>query len=472
MGVVIWMGVRPSSLKIIIFQELIQTSNCMFITMENNLNNARVIVTYGRSLIALMIAQSLGRRGAEIIGCDDVNMTVLSFSKFVSDHHIYASPQKNPTQFIKDLKKIILDNKPDDNRPYVLIPSFYEARLIAKHADEFKNIITLACPSYDSINAIDPKDHLIKTLSDTDIDFPDSWFPQDNDDLKTISEKCDFPVFIKPPDEVGGRGISKVSNADELQVAFQQLKEDYPDKQIIVQELAKGVDYCFCGLFDKGRLITSMVYHNAQKFPNNTGPGVVRETVDLSLFNPIAEQLMTHVKWNGVCEIDFMWTGDNADAPMMIEVNPRFWSGLDHSIKSNLDFPYYLYQLFINGTVDDLDDVNIGHKTTIPILSGLSAAEAFMDNSINFDKLEQQWPSIKDNLNNLKIDKVVSLFQDSLSGSISFGHAYDVFKTMSLEAKKAEKITITDDDPFVGLGALFIIGSLLKHGKLPPEIKR
>ena len=39
----------------------------------------RVILTYGRSLMALVIARSLAQRGVEIIGCDDVDLTVLSF---------------------------------------------------------------------------------------------------------------------------------------------------------------------------------------------------------------------------------------------------------------------------------------------------------------------------------------------------------------------------------------------------------
>ena len=46
----------------------------------------RAIVMYGRSLMALEIAYSLGERGIEVIGCDDVDFTVLSFSRFVKKH--------------------------------------------------------------------------------------------------------------------------------------------------------------------------------------------------------------------------------------------------------------------------------------------------------------------------------------------------------------------------------------------------
>ena len=54
----------------------------------------RAIVTYGRSLISLLIAQSLGMRGIDVIGCDSVPMTVLSFSKYVSKNHVCESYDK------------------------------------------------------------------------------------------------------------------------------------------------------------------------------------------------------------------------------------------------------------------------------------------------------------------------------------------------------------------------------------------
>ena len=51
---------------------------------NSELARGRVIVTYGRSLMSLAIARSLHERGVEIIGCDDVGMTALSFSKNIN----------------------------------------------------------------------------------------------------------------------------------------------------------------------------------------------------------------------------------------------------------------------------------------------------------------------------------------------------------------------------------------------------
>lgn len=89
-----------------------------------------------------------------------------------------------------------------------------------------------------------------------------------------------------------------------------------------------------------------MVYHNVQKFPRDSGAGVIRETVDSTKFDDICETLMQEIGWAGVVEIDFLWDEKESSTPQMIEVNPRFWAALDHAITSGIDFPWLLFQLF------------------------------------------------------------------------------------------------------------------------------
>lgn len=432
----------------------------------------KVIVTYGRSLIALMIAQSLGARGIEVIGCDDVSMTVLTFSQFVSKNYIYTSPDDNEEKFIEDLITIARDNKPEDGSPYVLMPAFRDAKIIAKHKERFEGIITLSCPEFEAIDKVDHKDAFAKTTKELDVSTPKTWLPTDENDLDKIITEMEFPVFIKPPDDVGGRGISKITDSQALKAAFKDLQKRYPGDQILVQGLAKGVDYCFCGLFDHGNLVASMVYHNLQKFPAEAGAGVVRETVESERFDKIAQQLMGPLKWHGVAGIDFMWDEDENTTPVMIEVNPRFWAGLDHSIKSNVDFPWLLYKLVTQGKAKDDGDVKIGHKTSLPELATLSQIESLFAEAINFDELEAQWPEIKKHLKESELQKAVEIFKDALRDSLSLDQALKTFGTMRKQVKEAQKISYGEDDPFIGLGALFILGSLIKHGKLPPEVTR
>ncbi len=438
--------------------------------MKNTDKNAKIIVTYGRSLIALMIAQSLGARGHEIIGCDSVGMTVLSFSKFVEKNETYACPIKSPEKFIDDLIEIVKKHKPDDDRNYLLMPSFREVKLIAKHKNRFPDCITIAAPSIESIKKVTPKDNFAKTVKDLSVESPQTWLPENEDDLSKISKELSFPVFIKPADDVGGRGISKIENEADLHAGFKKLKAEYPDQQILVQALSKGVDYCFCGLFDNGELVAHMTYHNVQKFPAETGAGVVRETVEDQRFADIAQKLMKPIKWHGVAEIDFMWDETEQHIPEMIEVNPRFWAGLDHSVKSNVDFPHLLYQMFTGQKLDGARDANIGHQTALPIMPALGQTQQFLDTAINFEAMEEKWPSILDNLKKTNFSKAGALFKSAIDGTFSFDSAIAEFKNTADKNKNAEKISYGEDDPFIGLGIMFVLSYLAKNGTLPPEL--
>ena len=440
--------------------------------MTENTSSGRVIVTYGRSLIALMIAQSLGSRGISIIGCDDVPLTVLSFSRFVDKTHVYASPEKDEEKFIEDLLKVVKDNRPDPDCAYVLMPAFREAKIIAKHKELFNGLITVACPDFKAINQVDPKDHFARTLQELGVESPRTWLPKDGNELNDQMSEIEFPVFIKPPDDVGGRGISKVENKSDLISAFEGLSETYPGQQILVQEPAAGVDYCYCGLFDNGNRVASMVYHNVHKFPSDTGPGVVRETVASERFDVLADKLMQPLKWDGVVGIDFMWDEQEESVPKMLEVNARFWAGLDHSIKSNVDFPWLLYRLVVDGRVEQADQANIGHKTQLPVLSTFARVEEAFSGAVDFKELETRWPEIEQHIENRRFADAVKLLTNLLSDSVSLGQVYDSMKVMLTQPEEAESISYSKDDPLVGLGVLFVLGSLIEHAELPPELTR
>ncbi len=441
--------------------------------MSKQEQKGRVIVTYGRSLVALMIAQSLGSKGIEVIGCDDVNMTVLSFSKFVKKNVLYTSPSISEDAFIDDLVKIAKNNKPEDDQPYLLIPAFRDAEIIARHKEKFEGIITVACPDSEAIDRVNHKDTFAKTTQDLGVESLKTWLPKTKQDLEDQTSEMEFPVFIKPAIGAGGRGISKEHNAQTLITRFESLQKKYPNQQILVQEMAQGVDYCFCGLFEHGTLVASMVYHNIRKYPMEAGQGVVRETVESKKFDKLAQDLMGPLNWNGVAGIDFIWDEKEDSAPMMIEVNPRFWAGLDHSIKSNVDFPYLLYKMFTQGDLDIEDNAYIGLKTSLPGLSTIARIKEMMSQEIfRFDKLQEKWPDIKSRIADNDLKNAYRLFSDAVQDTVSFSEAIDALKAIRRESKEAEDMTYADDDPFVGLGALFILGSLIQHGELPPEIKR
>lgn len=434
-----------------------------------DLSAGRVIVTYGRSLMALAIARSLAQRGVEVIAADDVDLTVLAFSKWSEKSEKHAKAADDPDAFLDDLERIVRDNKPEDDRPYVLMPIFKETELVAKNAERFAPYVTVAAPPASAIDTVHPKDAFARTINRLDLPAPESFACESEDQLEEAIAAMDFPCIIKPADGVGGRGISKVDDEAALRDAWASLNEEFPGAPV-VQALSEGDDYCYCFLAIDGEIVADMAYRNLVSYPADYGAGVIRETVEHAPFQEAARKLVSDTGWNGVGQIDFMWTGEDSDTPQMIELNPRFWANLDHSVSSGVDFPWMHYEQAVTGKVSDTPKAVIGHRSKLPGLWLLAALE---NRDADKDRAERETANAEllEKLKSGKVREAFQAFASQPNTGLGLRHAFQDLKKRLQDADAVETVGIDDDDPLVGLGVLFVLGSLLEHGELPPELK-
>jgi predicted ATP-grasp superfamily ATP-dependent carboligase len=434
--------------------------------MVSNLDRGRVIVTYGRSLMALTIAQSLGSRGVEVIGCDDVGLTALSFSRYAKKHFVHASATTDPERFIDDLEAAIIRHKPPDERPYVLMPCFQETRLIARHAERLSRHIKVAAPAIEAIRAVDPKDSLMRTARRLNLRIPSTWTSEElaSGALPTPSG---FPLIAKPPHGVGGRGVRRINDSDELATALAGWSRD--GQSMLVQDFAPGEDYCLTALFDRGALKASAAYHNLSQFPRGAGAGVLRETVEDAPFQETTQTLFGALGWTGVVEIDFRWNGSSA--PYLIEVNPRFWAGLFHSVESGVDFPWMLYELAVRGEVATPAIPKLGQRTKVGGLYLLAAIQEVADSDEGFAAAKTAWAAAAQKFQSGRLLAATRELGRLVTEGPDMARAAGRLRTALRSAHNAPNELFRSDDPLVSLGALFIVASLLRHGRLPPEIK-
>jgi predicted ATP-grasp superfamily ATP-dependent carboligase len=434
--------------------------------MVSTLDRGRVVVTYGRSLMALTIAQSLGSRGVEVIGCDDVGLTALSFSRYARKHFVHASATTDPERFIDDLEAAIIRYKPVDERPYVLMPCFQETRLIARHAQRLARHITVAAPSIESIRAVDPKDSLMRTARRLGLRIPRTWTSEELAS-DAISGPDVFPVIAKPPHGVGGRGVRRLGDADELAAALAAWR--LQGQAMLVQDFAPGEDYCLTALFDRGVLAASAAYRNLSQFPRGAGAGVLRETVEDAPFLETAQALFGALGWSGVVEVDFRW--DRSSAPYLIEVNPRFWAGLFHSVESGVDFPWMLYELAVTGKVATPAIPKLGQRTKVGGLYLLAAIQDVADSEEGFAAARTAWTAAAQKFQSGRLLAAAKDLARAVADGPDMARAAGRLRAALASADKAPNELFRSDDPLVSLGVLFIVASLLRHGRLPPEIK-
>ena len=194
----------------------------------------------------------------------------------------------------------------------------------------------------------------------------------------------------------------------------------------------------------------------------------MRETVEDNVFLPSAEKLVKALNWNGVAQFDFRWSGQADDPAYLIEVNPRFWAGLFHSVQSGVDFPWQLYELASRGSIQSKDEAVLGTKTKVPGLWMVSAVQEIAESETHFDKLKETLSRSK---HSESWKERLALLKEAIVDAVDEKDIIEKIKIMGAQAKEAKSEFDADDDPFIGLGALFVVSSLIRHGSLPPELK-
>ncbi|MFP4098409.1 MAG: ATP-grasp domain-containing protein, partial [Alphaproteobacteria bacterium] len=327
----------------------------------------------------------------------------------------------------------------------------------------------IAAPDLEAIKKVHPKNHLAGTLKELEVSAPETWLPENEDDLRKMAKnELTFPVLIKPYDQSSGRGIHKVEDQDELLKYYQENHEKF-GQQSLIQNIVKGKEYCYCALYDHGEKKAGMAYQNLFTFPPASGPGAMRETIDSKVFAEVADPLMRKLNWNGVAEFDFFWNGDDESLPKLIEVNGRLWGGLFQSVESGIDFPWLLFLLTADGSVNTSQTAEIGTKTKLPGTWMISALHDIIVNDENANEIEQKGQAA---LQSLKDGEIL----DGLKEFGSYLQAHINEKKNRIEAvtelgRAARSQVLDTDDPLAGWGFLFILSSLLRHGELPKEVR-
>jgi len=427
----------------------------------------RVLLTYSRSLMALTAAQSLSDHGIDVVGCDSIDMTVLQFSKHSKGHKVVPGHREDPEAFIAGLIKAADALRPRGDVPYVLMPIFEETSVIAQFADRLRAAgLIVAAPDHSSIVQVEPKDRLPAAAEAAGVAFPRTIYPGSMAALDAALESLAFPLITKPARGVGGRGVARHDSAAKLKAWLEAKPPASKVEWPLLQEVAPGDDYCFCALCEDGELRAWMTYRSLHGFPPRRGAGVLRETVDSAPFTDAAATLLRHLKWSGVCEIDYRWTGKLEDAPSLIEVNPRFWAGLFQSVASGVDFPWLLYRQVTGDPVLEPPEVTVGRRSKVPLLAFISAAQTIAEEDSYFQTLSERWDQMAD-----KDRRGFGAFVTGLFDVKALRVYLKALGASREQTAGAATDFIPLDDPGTTLGVLFVLSSLIRRGELPPELR-
>lgn len=427
----------------------------------------RALVTFARSWQALAAIRSLGRRGVEVVAGDELSLTPGALSKYSIDSFVYPSPEADPEGFLDAVEEAVRRFQPDEGVPYVLMPIHRETYPIARRRARFESLVSMALPPEGLVEEVRDKGRLVELARRLGVPTPRTWTPADADELEEQIGEIGFPAFVKVRQGVGGVGIEQVDDPEGLRRAFAALADEVSDGEPppIVQEAAPGTDYCVSALLDRGETRTIMTYRNLRTMGEGA-PGAMRQTVAAPEPEAAAAKLLEGLDWHGIAEVDFMWTGEPGDPAYLIEINPRFFSGLFQAIASGVDYPWMLYRLACGREVEPPHEVDLEVVTETPVVGLLATLREAVESGDRWQGLESAWKEARARFAEGSVGGGLESLWRGLKSDLDPKERLELLEELLEQRQATVSQLLTDDDPGASLGLLYPLAIFLRRGTL------
>jgi predicted ATP-grasp superfamily ATP-dependent carboligase len=314
---------------------------------------------------ALAAIRSLGKRGVEICAGGSSRWTQGFYSRYVSSTLIYPNPVNRFDEHVAFMLDFLERNRFD----CVLPESDYTTIALARHADEFGKRTKMAVPDHELLSRTIDKLEILKTAAALGIGVPDTRCPSSPEELKAVAGEIRYPVAVKFRKGTGSIGVKYARSAEELlsiytgpprrpDVVFEGLPP-------LVQEYIPGKVHDVCVLFNHGQARAALTSMRSRTWPASGGRSVEGVTTDEPELKEIGLRLCRGIKWHGPADVEFKM--DERDGkPKLLEINTRFWGGIDLSIQAGIDFPYLAAKMAIDGDVAPVFDYKVGVRYRWP----------------------------------------------------------------------------------------------------------
>ncbi len=312
-----------------------------------------VLLTSSDYLGTLAAVRSFGRSGVRSVVADEGRLGAARWSQFVS-RRLTCPPHAASEELIEWLLAF-----GKAHPPHVLCATSDDsAWLYAKHRTELGRYFHMYQASVEAVYAVLNKRRLFYAGRSVDVDFPRTWFPQSDEEIRQVAQTARFPVLIKPVTQIlhstHAKGIIVDDPALLLKEFAMMSREMYrpellafdpsvvsPLVQEFQPEATRGI-YSLSGFIDEfGTLLGVRGATKILQRPRRLGVGVCFERADVkpALLDAII-RICRRVGYFGVFEVEFIHR-DGKD--LLIDFNPRFYGQMAFDIARGLPVPLMAY---------------------------------------------------------------------------------------------------------------------------------
>ena len=323
----------------------IRTQRILERLLEETHDKRPLAIVMGGSVNGLSFVRSLGRRGIPILLLDSERL-LGTYSRYGTTV-LLPQPDKSPDEWVGLLE--FLGSKLHV-QGVIFSTSDAHGLFVSQHARQLERYFRFLVPSAEATTQIVDKKTQYTIAKSVGIPIPQTYFPKDLDEVRSISATIAYPCIVKPyVSHVGRKKIAKkvvvVETKQGLVSVFESIGNG--DPSFMVQEIIPGEDnalYGYLAFWDANHHEHAwLTKRKLRQYPPHYGDGSLQETIDCQEVAQLSRKLLHAFDYQGFVGIEFKFDARDGTYRLM-EINPRTVSGNQLCISAGVDFPGIGYQ--------------------------------------------------------------------------------------------------------------------------------
>lgn len=272
-----------------------------------------VIISAARTLFALRLARAFSSQGVRVVTTDTVHYATAAVS-IASSHYVRtASPRLNYAQYLRDVARLLEEEKPD-----LWIPAYEEVFYLARARETHLPELPLFAPPYRLLSRFHCKQGLVTFAGKLGFAPRETLRLMSDDDVRLVAARSRELVFKRTCSR-GGDNVLVCPAREELAAIHPT-----PQHAWIAQSYLPGEEISTYSIASHGRLMAHAAYRPRHR--DGLGAAIAFDQVEGGESEAIVRGFIEATGWHG--QIGFDMRRDETGKLCAIDCNPRATSGI------------------------------------------------------------------------------------------------------------------------------------------------
>lgn len=306
----------------------------------------RVLVTDAGRGSGMAVVRALARSGHEVIAADVSRTSPAFVSRYASARVRYPAPARDAQASVDVLARAAAEHEVD-----LIVPVGEDSVVLLSSARErFRDVAVLAIPDDAALAAVRDKSATVELAERVGVPTPQTVLVETVAEAERAAAGFSWPIVLKPQ---ASRALKHGRNVEPFGVAYASdpptLAEGMRSFEgrcaVLLQEYWDGEGHGVGLVMDRGKTVVAFQHRRLREVPYTGGPSSFRESVPLDPeLLQHSERLLSALDWTGAAMVEFKVGSRGAS---LMEVNGRLWGSLALAVKSGVDVPNRLVDVFV-----------------------------------------------------------------------------------------------------------------------------